>query len=886
MPHSARILALTAALASGLLAQLPPLIDRELFFGDPEITGAQISPNGKLVSFVKPYKGVRNVWVKALAEPFDQARPVTAHPKRPIPQYFWSRDAKFILFVQDNDGDENFNLFAVDPLAKPAAGKDVPDPRNLTNAKGVATQIVDVPRHDPNTVYLGINDRDKAWHDLYRVNLTTGEKTLVRKNTDRIVGWEFDLAGQLRLALRSNDAGDTEIMRVDAGKFTKIYDCNALEACATVRFHKDGKRVYLQSNKGDNDLISLMLLDVATGKTELVETDPLKKVDFGGAVFSDVSNELVATSYTGDRRRLYFKDKKFEADYKWLQSKLPNKEVNFGAHTNDENLWVINASSDNEPGETYIFNRTAKTLDLQYKVREKLPRPALASVESIRYQSSDGLEIPAYLTLPKGVPAKNLPLVVVPHGGPWGRDVWGYNGFAQFLANRGYAVLQPNFRSSVGFGKKFLDLGNGKWGETMQDDITWGVKHLIGNGMVDPKRVGIMGGSYGGYATLAGVAFTPDVYQAGVAIVAPSNLLTLLDSIPPYWESFRKTMYLRMADPNTPEGKEKLKKQSPLYSADKIKTPLLVVQGANDPRVNQAESDQIVIALRDRGFPVEYLVAPDEGHGFARPINNMAMFLAAEKFLAKHLGGRAQTDAKPEVEARLKEIMVDPKTVKLAPKVSTTGAAAPVPVAGLQAGEEKWVAKIALGERQMELKIATRIEETADAFVVTDTTSMPQGEMKEAATLDKKSLTLKKRAIQQGPMTINADYDAQKVTGSMVMGGQNRPLDAKLDGPLFADSAGSYQSVAALPLAPGYSAMFRNFDLQSQKVKVMQLKVTGEEKVSVPAGTFDAFKVELTPAEGGAQKTTVWVAKAPRRAVKVSSVMPQLNGAVMTAELQ
>ena len=289
-------------------------------------------------------------------------------------------------------------------------------------------------------------------------------------------------------------------------------------------------------------------------------------------------------------------------------------------------------------------------------MREKVPRDALAKMQPIRYKSSDGLEIPAYLTLPKGVEPKNLPLVVVPHGGPWGRDAWGYNSIAQFLANRGYAVLMPNFRASTGFGKKFLNAGNKQWGDLMQDDITWGVKDLIAKGIADPKRVGIMGGSYGGYATLAGVTYTPDLYAAAVAIVAPSNLITLLESIPPYWEAGRIIFYERMGNPNTPEGKALLMKQSPLTHADKIKTPLLVVQGANDPRVNKRESDQIVIALRDRGYPVEYLLAPDEGHGFQRPVNNMAMFARGEEFLAKYLGGRFQPGGTPEVMQRLKEI--------------------------------------------------------------------------------------------------------------------------------------------------------------------------------------------------------------------------------------
>ena len=463
--------------------------------------------------------------------------------------------------------------------------------------------------------------------------------------------------------------GDTEILRVDEKGLTKIYSCDVLETCGPVRFHKDGKRFYLQTNKGTGEnLVKLVLMDVETGNEELVERDPDNRVDFEGAEFSDVSDGLIATVYQYEKRRIYWKDRAFEADYKFLESKLPGSEINFASHTRDEKLWLISANSDTEPGQTYLFDRQSKKLTLQYKLREKLPRQDLAPMEAIRYESSDGLEIPAYLTLPKGMPAKNLPMLILPHGGPWGRDVWGYNGFAQFFANRGYAVLEPNFRASTGYGKKFLNAGNRQWGDKMQDDLTWGAKYLAAKGIADPKRTGIIGGSYGGYATLAGVTFTPELYAAAVSIVGPSNLITLLDSIPPYWEPIRKLFYQRMGDPTTPEGKAQLQRQSPLNSAGKIKTPLMVAQGAHDPRVNKAESDQIVIALRDRGFPVEYLVAPDEGHGFARPVNNMAMIATAEKFFAHYLGGRYQQDMTPEVATRLREITVDPKTVVLAPR--------------------------------------------------------------------------------------------------------------------------------------------------------------------------------------------------------------------------
>jgi len=655
--------------------KLPSLIDRELLFGNPEISGAQISPDGKFIAFVKPYKDTRNIWVKKIDEPFEKAKLITNRTDRPIPNYFWSYDGKYILFTQDKGGDENFNVYAVNPNDAPKAGEEVPTARNITDAQKVRAMIFAVPQTEPDAIYVGLNDRDPAWHDLYKVKISTGERTLISKNTDRSRGVIFDNADKMRLALRVPPNGDTEILRLDAdGKSTKIYSCNLFETCSPVRFHKDNKRVYLETNKGNPDLTQLVLLDVTTGKEEMVESDPLKRVDFDSAVFSDVTDELIFTSYTDEKTRRYWKDKKFEADYKYLQSKLQNKEIGFASSTNDERMWLISAYSDTEPGETYLYNRDTKDLKLQYKIRDKISRADLAPMQSITYKSSDGLEIPAYLTLPKGVPAKNLPLIVNPHGGPWARSGWGYNSYAQFLANRGYAVLQPNFRASTGFGKKFLNAGNNEWGQKMQDDITWGVKHLVSQGIVDPKRVGILGGSYGGYATLAGVAYTPDLYAAGVAIVAPSNLKTLLEAIPPYWEAGRTIMYRRMGDPNTPEGKAQMERQSPLNSADKIKTPLLVVQGANDPRVNIHEANQIVVALRDRGFPVEYMVAPDEGHGFARPVNNMAMIAKAEKFLAKHLGGRYQESMTPEVAKRLGEITVDPKTVTLAKKADMNAA--------------------------------------------------------------------------------------------------------------------------------------------------------------------------------------------------------------------
>ncbi|MFC7670210.1 alpha/beta hydrolase family protein [Hymenobacter humi] len=591
---------------------------------------------------------------------------MTNDQARPVRGYFWSRDGKYLLYSQDKGGDENFNIYAVNPAEALPAGQAVPTARDLTGLKGVRVQVVNVPLTDTNTLYIGLNDRDKAWHDLYKLNLTTGEKTLVRQNNDRIGAWEFDWNDQLRVASRSNPDGSTEWLRVEGDKLTPFYKTSIDEQSNVAAFAKDNKRVYMVTNMGPGrNLAEIVLMDPATGKEEPFQADLQKRVDVGNLAVSEKTHEPVFVSFEDDRMRRVWKDKEFEKDFKTASAKLNGLDVYPVSNTTDERLWLLSASSATQPSVAYLFDRQTKQLTKQYETRPKLKSSDLADMKVVRYKSSDGLEIPAYLTLPKGVAAKNLPVMIVPHGGPWGRDTYGFNAMHQFLANRGYAVLSPNFRASTGYGKKFLEAGNGEWGRKMQDDLTWGVKYLIAQGIADPKKVGIMGGSYGGYATLAGVAFTPDVYSAGVAIVAPSNLMTLLNAIPPYWEAMRKQLYARMADPGTEAGRAELARMSPLGSANKIKTPLMVVQGANDPRVNKAEADQIVVALRDRNYPVQYLLAPDEGHGFARPVNNMAMFAASEKFLSKHLGGRFQESMSPAVAKRLEEITVDPKTVTL-----------------------------------------------------------------------------------------------------------------------------------------------------------------------------------------------------------------------------
>ena len=685
--------------------------------------------------------------------------------------------------------------------------------------------------------------------------------------------------------MRTDDKGNTEILRVDAAQFTPIYSCDVLESCDPIHFDAANQKAYLMTNKGPGaDLSELQLLDPATGTTSLVERDPLKRVDLRNAMFSDATDQLLGTVYDDDRERVYWKDKTYEADYKWLQSRLPGMQFDFASHTEDENLWVISAASDVEPGAAYLFDRKAKKLELQYRVRDEIQRDALAPMQPLRYKSSDGLEIPAYLTLPKGVPAKNLPLIVFPHGGPWGRDEWGYSTFPQFLANRGYAVLQPNFRGSAGFGKKFLDAGNGEWGRKMQDDLTWGVKYLIAQGIANPKRVGISGGSYGGYATLAGVAFTPDVYSAAVAIVAPSDLVFLLKSIPPYWEAARKMMYTRMADPNTPEGRKLLDAESPVNAADKIKTPLMVVQGANDPRVNKRNSDEIVIAVRNHKIPVEYLVAPDEGHGFARPINNLAMVASMERFFAKYLDSRFQESMPADVSSRLKEITVDPASVDLAAQVDTSQVGLPALARDLVPEIRKYKVTVQAGGQTIPLDLVAEVKDQTGAWLVTETMTGPMGTMSDTAFLTKGKLSPTERHVRQGPVAIDLTFSTDKVSGVMAMNGQSKPIAVDLGGPVFADSAGAFESISALPLSDGYKTVFRDFDLQKQMPDYQQLAVVGSESVTVPAGSFEAFKVEMVRTDVP-DKLTLWVAKDSHKVLKYDGSLSSNGGAALHGEL-
>ncbi len=876
-------------------AGLPPLIERELFFDDPEITGGQISPDGKFISFRKPYKGVVNIWVKRREEPFEAARPLTADAKRPVTMYFWSEDSKRILYAQDKGGDENFRVYTVDPAGKPDPATGVPPARDLTPYPGARAMILDLPERTPGALIVGLNDRDPQLHDVYRIDLATGKRTLLFKNDQNVAGWELDLAGRLRLAVRQTADGGSEILRVDGKKLVKVYTCSAEETCGPLRFHKDGRRVYLLTNRGAPDLARLVLFDPRSGREELVESDPDNQVDLTTVRFSDASEELVATFYEGERLRTYPRDPKFRQDYDRVRRAFPEGDLRFQSSSEDDRLQLVSVTSDLDPGSVHLYDRQSGKIELLYRPRPKLPVEHLAPMKPVRYAARDGVSIPAYLTIPKGVEPKNLPVVINPHGGPWARDSWGFNSLAQFLANRGYAVLQPNFRGSTGYGKKFLNLGNGQWGTgTMQHDLTDGVKWLIDQGIADPKRIAIAGGSYGGYATLAGVAFTPDLYAAGVDIVGPSSIVTLLKSIPPYWAPIKKLFTVRVGDLDKPADVERMKAQSPLHAAQAIKTPLLVIQGANDPRVKQPESDQIVIALRENKHPVEYLVAADEGHGFAGKENRLAMFTAMEKFLAKHVGGRYQESLAAPIAARLAALTVDVSKVALKPALSTEGSALAKQPAfageSLRPATLKYTFKGQIMGRPLEgsstLTIAAGKQADRAVWTISEVSKTSFGDGKDTTVLDGKTLLPIERSVQQGPATIDVAFTDKEARGTMKAGPQEMPINAKLDGAVLVDGMPLNLAVGTLPLALGYKTQLRSFDLMGSKVQVQRLEVTGAEEVTTPAGKFSALKVVITP-EDGVGGVTLWVEKGgPGRILKWDALLaPNRGGGKVSAEL-
>ena len=742
--------------------------------------------------------------------------------------------------------------------------------------KDVRVQIFQVSKKNPNIIWIGLNDRDKAWHDLYKLDISTGKMELLYKNENRITGWNFDWDETPRLEYRTNDDGFSEILRInDDNTFTKIYETNLQENAYIAGWNKDNTKMYLVSNKGDINLTTLYEMDPQTLEIVKIESDPKNKVDFGGMFIDDNTHEVLYTLYTYDKRERHWKNKDWEKMFAFLESKFPGEEVGFSSFTKDYNKMLISVSSDNKATEVYYFNRDTKKLIPQYTPRPKLKEVEkyLAKMEPVVFKSSDGLEIPGYLSIPYGAAKKNLPLVVLVHGGPKGpRDYWGYDPYAQMLANRGYAVLQPNFRASGGYGKAFLNAGDREWGKKMQDDVTWGVKYLIDQGVVDKNRVAIMGGSYGGYATLAGMAFTPDMYACGVDIVGPSNLFTLLESIPPYWEAFRKSLYEMTGDPETEEGKKLIREASPLFSVDKIKKPLLIIQGVNDPRVKQAESDQIVVSMRDSGKDVEYLLADDEGHGYRKPVNQMAMWVAVEKFLAKYLGGRYQKDMTDEVAKRLSELTQDISKVVYKKAENVEVGVLPDLTDDLKEGTYSYDIKLEVQGQTIPMQMTREIKKEGDQWIIKDTSTSPMGNGEDIVYYE--HMKPVKRVINQGGQNIEIGYSGDKVVMTMMGKTQELPLE----GATMSSGAGIDMMIARLPLAEGYETAFYDVDMMSQKMKVKKVEVIGEED--------GKWKIKVSDAANENDASTLLIDKNSKMATLIEQIVPAMGNAKVTTTLR
>ncbi|HUF33184.1 MAG TPA: S9 family peptidase [Acidimicrobiales bacterium] len=625
-----------------MTATTPPLIPLEDLFENPERAGARISPDGTKLGYLAPEENRLNVWVRSLDASDDDAVCVTHDHVRGIMDWRWSRDSQRILYMQDQGGNENYHLHVAE-LDRPTQAA-----RDLTPFDGVRVMIAHVPHDDPTHILIAMNQREPSAFDVHRLDLTTGELEMVAENPGNIGDWTTDPQGRLRAATAQTPEGDTEILvRDDEGEDFRSLTVYANEDGGDVfGFTPDGDALWVSSAR-DTDRRRLVRLRLDSGEEEIVDEHP--DVDLASAVIRERTGELLAAVYVVERLEWHFHDDTFEAACQAAR-RLHHGDLQGVTMSEDEQRWVVVFNDDREPGVTFSFDAGTAAGEFLFKPRPKLDPEALAPMRPVTITSRDGLSLSSFLTLPLGVEPTGLPMVLLVHGGPWAQDVWGYQPEVQLLANRGYAVLQVNYRGSTGYGKGFTHAAEREFGRKMHDDLVDAVEWAIKEGVADADRVAIYGGSYGGYASLCGVTFTPDLFAAAIAYVGPSSLVTLIRSFPAYWRPFLQGSWFRyVGDPGTEEEPVEevvadLLDRSPLTHVDRITTPLMVVQGANDPRVTKVESDQIVAALEERGVEVEYLVKDDEGHGFANPENRLDLYRAMEQFFARHLGGRTTPD--------------------------------------------------------------------------------------------------------------------------------------------------------------------------------------------------------------------------------------------------
>jgi dipeptidyl aminopeptidase/acylaminoacyl peptidase len=614
-----------------------PLIPRKLLFGNPDKTQARISPDGNQLSYIAPVDGVLNVWVGPAENP-ETAKPVTNDTNRGIRFHQWAYTSKHILYIQDKGGDENWRIYGVN-----LENGEVTD---YTPIEKVNARIESLSPRTPDKAVIALNDRNEQVHDLHILDLNTGERTLLIQNDEGFLAYTLDDEFRVRMASRMTPDGGMDIMSRKEDKIWENFAHVPMEDMLTTQvfgFDASGRYLYLADSR-ERNTSALLQYDTQTNEFQLLAEDP--RADLSGVIVHPSELRMQAVSFTYDHRYWQVLDSSIQADLDFLAT-VERGEVDVISRTQDDQHWIVAYTMDSSPVRYYRYERENREARFLFSNRKDLEDKPLAKMQSVIIKSRDGLDLVSYLTLPTGSdangtgrPAKPLSMVLFVHGGPWGRDDWGFDPYHQWLANRGYAVLSVNFRASTGFGKAFTNAGNMEWGGTMHNDLLDAVEWAVNEGIADRNSIAIMGGSYGGYATLAGLTFTPDIFACGVDIVGPSNIITLLETIPPYWTPMLEMLTSRMGDHRTEEGREFLKSRSPLTYADRIRKPLLIGQGANDPRVKQAEADQIVQAMQAKNIPVTYVLYPDEGHGFARPENNMSFSAVTEAFLAGILEGR------------------------------------------------------------------------------------------------------------------------------------------------------------------------------------------------------------------------------------------------------
>ncbi|MEE8348406.1 MAG: S9 family peptidase [Acidobacteriota bacterium] len=615
-----------------------PLIPRKALFGNPDKTMARVSPDGTRISYLAPVQGVLNIWVGPVDD-LEAAQPVTHDTQRGIRDYGWAYTSEHIAYAQDKEGDENWHIYSV----ALATGKI----RDLTPEEGVQARIQEVSHKFTDEIILALNDRDPELHDLYRVNLDSGERTLVQHN-EGFAGFITDDDYRVRFAEKFESDGGLQLFRQagDTGwePFLKV-EAEDVLTTSHVGFDRTGRVRYSLDSRGRNTS-ALISMDLETGKEAIIAHG--ERADAVQVMIHPTEKTIQAVAFNYDRKEWEVLDEPIAQDLTYLGT-VDDGDLEVVSRTLDDQRWVVAYLKDDGPTHYHLYDRDNKKSRFLFSDRQELEGVALANMHPTVIESRDGLKLLSYCTLPVGSaepggsrPDHPLPMVLLVHGGPWERDRWGYNPLHQMLANRGYAVLSVNFRGSTGFGKKFINAGNREWGAKMHNDLIDAVQWAIDQGIADSERVAIMGGSYGGYATLVGLTFTPEIFACGVDLVGPSNLVTLIDSVPPYWKPMVEMWANRVGDQRTEEGKAFLMERSPVSYVDRITKPLLIVHGVNDPRVKQSESDQIVGAMQEKNIPVTYVLYPDEGHGFARPENWLSFVAVTEAFLARHLGGRSE----------------------------------------------------------------------------------------------------------------------------------------------------------------------------------------------------------------------------------------------------